>query len=87
MLTGDGSHHCGEDAATNDEILSRLCADLAWKITGGPDRPSAESVAAQIKSLATQWADGQRECDALAAEEHSAVAAMAIRGQMWGGAA
>ena len=71
-----------DDAAVNDKILAQQCAELAWAIVGGPDRPSAEEVAAKIKTLAEQWADGQMEYDALVAEEHSAVAAMAIRGQL-----
>lgn len=70
-----------DDAAVNDAILTRLCDELAWNIVGGQDRPSAEQVAIEIKKLAEQWADGQKEYDALVAEEHSAVAAMAIRGQ------
>lgn len=71
-----------DDAAVNDAILTRQCEELAYQIVGNHIRPSAVSTAAAIKKLAEQWADGQREVDALIAEEHCAVAAMAIRGQL-----
>jgi hypothetical protein len=70
------------EAAENDAILTRLCTDLAWKIVGGPERISAADTAAAIKRLVEQWSDGQREVDALIAEElREPVVAMVIRGQ------
>lgn len=70
------------DCNKNDDILTKLSADLAWRIVGGPDRPTAAEVAAEIKALCKQWADGEREVCALTAEDFSAVAAMAIRRQL-----
>jgi hypothetical protein len=70
------------DRDENEAILAKQCSDLAWKIVSGPEIPSAEEVAGQIMKLCEQWADGERECCALTAEDHSVVAAMAIRRQL-----
>jgi hypothetical protein len=68
------------DVAENAAILHRLCTELAVDLLAGD--VSHEDAIERIKKLATQWADGEREVCALTAEDHSVVAAMAIRHQL-----
>jgi hypothetical protein len=82
------------DDAENDAILDNQCVALAHQLfahecsfaRGGEvmeHSPSCKIAYREIKRLAAQWADGQREVCALIAEEmRYPVVAMAIRGQI-----